>query len=1499
MRRSIIFAAVAGLLLLVIDYSLASIRNDPVKVRMLGEPRVAVAGRTFVGVLQMTAGEPVFLSNFNLISSSWTITSVDLPNDTTLYDGDSLLVSFEAVPADPNDPLLLIYDANSVYFQKAVDLSEAAFARTLPGITWHPMGDDSTAFPGVDTNLVIPPPPSGPAVPHSKAEDGRQEALDNDGEGGPSGARNIRVYGRFSYIRDDDEETIGADGVLVRVYDEDVGPDEKLAEGVTNWDGYYDFDIHWDPPWYSLDQQPDIYVYFETENSKVRVQTADIWEIEYSWETPTVDNYRGSSLYMRSRRPSDEDDFPALHIQTDITRCWRWLLNNRGYNLRETHVRWPDGSDGAWYVWATEEIHISRQREWNEATHAHEYGHHWINVYSTVVAPDYCNGNCDDNPPDDCGHCMWCEENDHDAWGEGWPNWFADVITRSYLDDYGLDPVFFRDQDTLRACNGGFDDPDITEGFVGALLHDIEDEDPGVDDHPPYPGWQDRLSWGTYTNFYITDEYHPTTVWAFLNTLLLELADYPADREDLWETAMNCGYDIDSENPGVVADLACDSHIPDWPSPDGTIEFSWTRPVDDASGVGGYSICLTCPPGVGPDATPDIDDVTRYVTPEMDPGAYVFKIRAVDRSGRASDSYAQLDTILIRERQPVDLVYYERAGWHDVLVPRSSDDATLGDVPAPDTLLGNITSTYWNLSGRNTGDDPTGIGFRLDFLVDGQWRGSYDWAGSVSPMATFYTVNQGPLNVSGGRHTAEGFLDADEDILEGNEIDNHWAHQWIWTPYELSPASRIARARPPDRRGGWDSVVDGSPRYYNCDGLRFTTTGYWNAVWVHAGNDSNDYDCRLHAISTGADNGFSSYYNWSGRAAGCLDAVVVNRNVTGYGDYDVGVLNVDPVFDPTASSYRTEHVTSETLDWDTPTPLTLEEDEMLLLEEFRVLPGYVGPVSVTVEVDSGRGPVHVLWLGDDFDTGNLMDFDAYAVADSADGARLDFTVAAAGYNCLLLYRDPKDGDDPVGLTARVFNTPSDFEPYHAAGWHAPIVPRPADDGTPASVPPPDTLHGDIASTYLNYAVLNNSPTPAAAGMMSRAYVDGESIANIMWGAFTANGTRLYNSGTAKTVRGGRHTLTFVLDADSTVEEIDEDDNVYSEQWVWLPSSIGLGTSVTRSAPPGRTTGWFDNCADEALWYNCDGLRTPVFASSGNDGYWGAFAAMPGDTSDVDVRLHELVVDAKDGFADNLATSGWGPTYADYVLVNFNRTPFRAFDIGVLQNSGAQSYTAEVVQCVFRGTAPNGPFGPFTMAADRILDLHEFYMNAGRYSIALQNVSGDVDWTLSGHRDDLAYHSKSNARPEAVSWLNGPGEPESIVAEVDDDGYYCVAVSKAGSLDLGSEGTYQLSIDIAPVAVKESDAPPTATRLASVYPNPFNPATHIAFDLREAATVRLEIYNVAGMHVRTLANDPYPAGRYIEVWDGRDDRGLAVSSGVYFCRFQAGAVIEARKLVVAK
>lgn len=84
-----------------------------------------------------------------------------------------------------------------------------------------------------------------------------------------------------------------------------------------------------------------------------------------------------------------------------------------------------------------------------------------------------------------------------------------------------------------------------------------------------------------------------------------------------------------------------------------------------------------------------------------------------------------------------------------------------------------------------------------------------------------------------------------------------------------------------------------------------------------------------------------------------------------------------------------------------------------------------------------------------------------------------------------------------------------------------------------------------------------------------------------------------------------------------------------------------------------------------------------------------------------------------------------------------------------------------------------------------------------------------------------------------------------------------------------------------------------------YPNPFNPSTTIRFALPEAATVRLEIYDAAGSRVRTLVEEQRDAGLYASTWNGRDDEGRLMTSGVYFYRMSANSFSSMRRMVLLK
>jgi len=93
--------------------------------------------------------------------------------------------------------------------------------------------------------------------------------------------------------------------------------------------------------------------------------------------------------------------------------------------------------------------------------------------------------------------------------------------------------------------------------------------------------------------------------------------------------------------------------------------------------------------------------------------------------------------------------------------------------------------------------------------------------------------------------------------------------------------------------------------------------------------------------------------------------------------------------------------------------------------------------------------------------------------------------------------------------------------------------------------------------------------------------------------------------------------------------------------------------------------------------------------------------------------------------------------------------------------------------------------------------------------------------------------------------------------------------------------------------------PATDRLLQNIPNPFNPATVIECVVSAPGRVRLEIFGLRGERIRSLLDAELPAGRHRALWDGRDDDGRAVASGVYFYRLRAGEFGAIRKLTLVR
>jgi Leucine-rich repeat (LRR) protein len=101
------------------------------------------------------------------------------------------------------------------------------------------------------------------------------------------------------------------------------------------------------------------------------------------------------------------------------------------------------------------------------------------------------------------------------------------------------------------------------------------------------------------------------------------------------------------------------------------------------------------------------------------------------------------------------------------------------------------------------------------------------------------------------------------------------------------------------------------------------------------------------------------------------------------------------------------------------------------------------------------------------------------------------------------------------------------------------------------------------------------------------------------------------------------------------------------------------------------------------------------------------------------------------------------------------------------------------------------------------------------------------------------------------------------------------------------------------AVLDKPEVPNAFELHQNFPNPFNPATRISYDIPREGRVRLKIYSIDGKEVATLVDEFERAGKRTVVWNGRDDRGNQVSSGLYFYRLESGNEIKIRKMLLLK
>jgi len=101
------------------------------------------------------------------------------------------------------------------------------------------------------------------------------------------------------------------------------------------------------------------------------------------------------------------------------------------------------------------------------------------------------------------------------------------------------------------------------------------------------------------------------------------------------------------------------------------------------------------------------------------------------------------------------------------------------------------------------------------------------------------------------------------------------------------------------------------------------------------------------------------------------------------------------------------------------------------------------------------------------------------------------------------------------------------------------------------------------------------------------------------------------------------------------------------------------------------------------------------------------------------------------------------------------------------------------------------------------------------------------------------------------------------------------------------------------SIDENQIIPLKTILGNNYPNPFNPITTINFTLNIETNLKIDIHNIKGQKVKSLLNEYRPAGVHNIVWNGKDDNGNDVGSGVYFYRMESEGYVSTKKMVMIK
>jgi hypothetical protein len=209
----------------------------------------------------------------------------------------------------------------------------------------------------------------------------------------------------------------------------------------------------------------------------------------------------------------------------------------------------------------------------------------------------------------------------------------------------------------------------------------------------------------------------------------------------------------------------------------------------------------------------------------------------------------------------------------------------------------------------------------------------------------------------------------------------------------------------------------------------------------------------------------------------------------------------------------------------------------------------------------------------------------------------------------------------------------------------------------------------------------------------------------------------------------------------------------------------------------------------------------------------------------------------------------------------------------------------------------GMAGPLvTLSADSLMFDSTLVGESTERELWLVNIGLD-----SLHIEEIA-SSNSVFVPDTQQYVLGVGDSLELIIRFTP----LQGGSQSGWLRLVSDNISQDTLrvylsgeGIALTGIAEEAGLPRTYGLSQNFPNPFNPTTVIHYDIPRDGQVKLEVYNLLGQRVRALVDGWSKAGRFDISWDGRNEYGEAVGSGIYLYRFTAGEYQRTLKMILLK